>query len=262
MPTLQNTSADYRPVDLLDEDRPTRKQRLDPEIRRRLIEEHVPMVRRVAYRLASRYPSCVDVGDLVNMGMLGLIDAVDRFEEDRSISFSGYARIRVGGAIVDEMRKVDWVPRSVRDRGDRIREEREKLARELGRAPTEPELAAGLGVTEARLREMTDHSLIHNVVSMEEGIDEDHSIGDNIPADSETPGDALEASDFRARVRGAVGQLPERDRMIVELYYFKELGFKEIGQLLGVTESRVSQLHTRIMERLRPLLAGLHEEQD
>lgn len=261
MPTVHTTSRDAYALDLLDEERPTRKQRLDPEVRRKLIEEHVPMVRRVAYRLASRYPSCVDVDDLVNMGMLGLIDAVDRFEEDRSISFSGYARIRVGGAIVDEMRKVDWVPRSVRDRGDRIREEREKLARELGRAPTEREVAAGLGVSEARLREMADHSRIHNLVSMEDGADEDHSVGDSIPADDDTPVDVLEASDFRARVRGAVGQLPERDRMIVELYYFKEMGFKEIGQLLGVTESRVSQLHTRIMERLRPLLAALNDEQ-
>ncbi len=260
MAVVQKAQAQLRPFDFVDDERPTRKQRLDPAVRRKLIEDHVPMVRRVAYRLASRYPSCVDVGDLVNMGMLGLIDAVDRFEEDRSISFSGYARIRVQGAIVDEMRKVDWVPRSVRDRGDRIRVEKEKLRKGLGREPTEPELAKALGVSEERLRELADHSLIHNVVSMEEGADEDHSLGDSIAHEGDTPGDVLEASDFRARVRAAVGQLPERDRMIVELYYFKELGFKEIGQLLGVTESRVSQLHTRIMERLKPLLAAINEE--
>jgi RNA polymerase sigma factor for flagellar operon FliA len=242
------------PCAFFDEEIPTRKQRMDPASRQRLIEKHIPMVRKVAFRLASRYPSCVDAEDLVNMGMLGLIDAVDRFEEDRSISFSGYARIRVQGAIVDEMRKADWVPRSVRDRGDRIRVARDGLTRDLGRAPSETELAKHLGVSEERLRELTDHSLIHNVVSMEEGLDDDHTVGEAIASDAETPGEIAEQDDFRRGVRQAVGQLPERDRMIVELYYFREIGFKEIGQILGVTESRVSQLHTRIMGRLKPLL--------
>jgi RNA polymerase sigma factor for flagellar operon FliA len=260
MPHLHAHERPASPVEDFDEELPSRRQRLDPAVRRKLIEDHVPMVRRVAFRLASRYPSCVDVDDLINMGMLGLIDAVDRFEADRSISFTAYARIRVQGAIVDEMRKVDWVPRSVRDRGDRIKVSREKLSRDLGREPTEAELARDLGVSETRLRELNDHSLIHSVVSMQDGLDDDHNLGDLIPHEGATPGEVLEASDFRDRVRSAVGQLPERDRMIVDLYYFKELGFREIGQVLGVTESRVSQLHTRIMERLRPLLAGVNEE--
>lgn len=238
-------------------DPPTRNRRLDPRARTQLIERHVTMVRRVAYRMASRYPSCVDVEDLVNMGMLGLIDAVDRFEEDRSISFTAYARIRVKGAIVDEMRRADWVPRSVRDRGDRLRLAKEALAKDLGRDPTEPELAKHLGVSEDRLRELADHSLIHNVVSMEEGIDDEHTLGEAIPGENASPDADVELSDFRRTIREAVATLPERDRMIVEMYYFREMGFKEIGGALGVTESRVSQLHTRIMERLRPKLEAL-----
>lgn len=241
-------------------DAPVRARRLNPAARDALIQKYIPMVRKVAFRLASRLPSCVDVEDLVNMGMLGLIDAVDRFQEDRSISFGGYARIRVQGAIVDEMRKADWVPRSVRDRGDRILEAKASLQKSLGRAPTEAEVAQNLGVTEERLRELNQGSTIHNVVSIADGMDEDHSVGDAIPSPDETPSEIAEAADMRNRVRMAVGGLPERDRMIVELYYFREVGFKEIGQLLGVTESRVSQLHTRIMKNLRPMLEGVEAD--
>ncbi len=258
MPSTQPTSSETgAPTTVLTWENPIRKRRLDPQARTELLTRHIGMVRRVAFRMASRYPSCVDVEDLVNMGMLGLIDAVDRFEEDRSISFTAYARIRVKGAIVDEMRRTDWVPRSVRDRGDRLRQAREQLAKDLGRTPTEPELARQLGVSEERLRELADHSLIHNVVSMEEGAEDEHTLGDAIPGDTDAPDVEFEASDFRQAVRSAIGSLPERDRMIVEMYYFREIGFKEIGQMLGVTESRVSQLHTRIMERLRPKLAEL-----
>lgn len=250
-----------QPMELsLETDAPSRARRLDPAVRQALLAEHVPMVRRVATRMASRYPSCVDVEDLVNMGMFGLIDAVDRFEADRSLSFTAYARIRVKGAIVDEMRRTDWVPRSVRDRGDRIRESEVKLQRDLGRAPTEVELAAELGVTPARLLELQSNSQIHNVVSMEETIGEDHTLGEAIAGEWDAPDATTEAADFRNSVRAAIGSLPDRDRMIVELHYFREKGFREIGAILGVTESRVSQLHSRIMERLRPRLAELAGE--
>lgn len=261
--------ATARPLDArtsldvsLDADLPTRERRLDSSVRRDLLERHVGMVRRVASRMASRYPSCVDVDDLANMGMLGLIDAVDRFEADRSISFTAYARIRVKGAIVDEMRRTDWVPRSVRDRGDRIRIAKETLAKDLKRTATESEVAKYLGVSLERLRELAEISVIHNVMSMEEGIGEDHTISDVIAGDVSPPDAEVESSDFRTAIRAAVGSLPERDRMIVELYYFRELGFKEIGQVLGVTESRVSQLHTRIMQHLRPKLSEMADESE
>jgi RNA polymerase sigma factor FliA len=248
------------PIDLSAEgDAPSRKRRLDPAVRQAMLEQHVPMVRRVAFRMASRYPSCVDVEDLVNMGMFGLIDAVDRFEADRSLSFTAYARIRVKGAIVDEMRRADWVPRSVRDRGDRLQQAREELKRELGRDATEDEVAAKMGVSEARLQALNTNSQIHAVVSMEETIGEDNTLGEAIAGEWEAPDASIEAADFRNLIRAAIGGLPERDRMIVELHYFRERGFREIGSILGVTESRVSQLHTRIMERLRPKLAALVE---
>ncbi len=242
----------------LDEDANPRK--LDSRAREALILQYYPMVRRVAYRMVSRFPSCVDVDDLVNIGVMGLIDAVDRFEPDRSISFAGYARIRVQGAIVDEMRKNDWVPRSVRDRGDRIKDAKVQLAAHLGRDPTEPELATFLGVSEDRLRELNDGSTIHNVVSMDEGSGDDHTLGDVIACLLDGPESIVESASLRTRVRDSIATLPDRDKMIVELYYFRELGFKEIGEKLGVTESRISQLHTRIMERLRAKLASVADE--
>lgn len=238
----------------------THPRTLDPRAREALILQYYPMVRRVAYRMVSRFPSCVDVDDLVNIGVMGLIDAVDRFEPDRSMSFAGYARIRVQGAIVDEMRKNDWVPRSVRDRGDRIQQAKVQLATDLGREPTEPELATFLGVSEERLRELNDGSAIHSVVSMDEGSDDDHTLGDLIACLLDGPETIVETASLRNRVREGIATLPDRDKMIVELYYFRDLGFKEIGEKLGVTESRISQLHTRIMERLRAKLAAVASE--
>lgn len=228
----------------------TATARLTAEEREKLILDHYPMVRRVAYRLVSRYPSCVEADDLVTIGMLGLIDAVDRFEHDRSISFSAYARIRVQGAIVDELRKVDWVPRSVRNRADRISKSRELLQERLGRPPTSAELAEHLGVEVTRLQEMIRDSTVRTLVSMDEGGDDEDPVRDHLAADEEDPLEHAMKSHLREVVCEAINELPERERNLVEMYYYRDLTFKEIGQILGVTESRVSQLHSRLKKRL------------
>ena len=141
--------------------------------REELILQHYPMVRRVAYRMVSRYPSCIEADDLVTIGTLGLIDAVDKFEESRSVSFSAYARIRVQGAILDELRKTDWVPRSVRNRFSRIQETKQNLREKLGRDPKEEEVAQALGVGVERLREMIQGATVRTLVSMEEGSEDE-----------------------------------------------------------------------------------------
>lgn len=228
--------------------------------RNALIVRYLPMVRKVAYRMVSRFPSCVDVDDLVSIGMLGLIDAVDRFQHERSASFAAYARIRVQGAILDELRKSDWVPRSVRDRVDRIQSVREELGRDLGRAPTEVEVATTLGVSEDRLREMIDGSTIRAVVSLEDGLDDDHSLSDLLAAPEDTPDEDLRKNRLRAAIRKCLDHLTARERMVVELHYFRDMNFKEIGETLGVTESRVSQIHTRMKQRLEEHLAALLTE--
>jgi len=238
---------------------PNAPARLSVEEREKLILDHYPMVRRVAYRLVSRYPSCVEADDLVTIGMLGLIDAVDRFEHDRSISFSAYARIRVQGAIVDELRKVDWVPRSVRNRADRITKSRELLQERLQRPPTAEELAEHLGVEVTRLQEMIRDSTVRTLVSMDEGGDDEDPVRDHLAAEDVDPLQFAMQSHLREVVRDAIGELPERERNLVEMYYYRDLTFKEIGKILGVTESRVSQLHSRLKKRLMARLQKASE---
>ena len=218
--------------------------------REELILQHYPMVRRVAYRMVSRYPSCIEADDLVTIGTLGLIDAVDKFEESRSVSFSAYARIRVQGAILDELRKTDWVPRSVRNRFSRIQETKQGLREKLGRDPKEEEVAEALGVEVERLREMIQGATVRTLVSMEEGSEDEESVGSTLPSAEPTPLEAATKEHLREMVRARVTDLPERERQIVDMYYFQELTFREIGQILGITESRVSQLHSRMKARM------------
>jgi RNA polymerase sigma factor for flagellar operon FliA len=227
---------------------------LNPQKRDVLILEYYPMVRRVAYRMVRRLPSCVEADDLIHVGVLGLIDAVDRYEPGLASSFGGYVRMRVQGAMLDEMRKNDWVPRSVRNRAALLQRETAALAEELGRAPTPSELAKRLHMTEAQVEEMARNSRIRSLVSMEEETDAGTTVGEMLASDDLGPVEnVLRAARIQA-VRAAVAQLPERDRAIAELYYFRDVNMKDIAEILGVTESRVSQLHTRIKDRIRARL--------
>lgn len=229
--------------------------------REQLILSHYPMVRRVAFRMVSRYPSSIEADDLITIGTLGLIDAVDKFESGRSVSFSAYARIRVQGAILDELRKADWVPRSVRNRFSKLQEAKKSLFEELGREPSEDELAAHMDVSVERLREIKARATVRTVVSMEESKDDDkNSIGNTLPSPEPTPLEAATREHLRGVVRSKVSDLPERERQIVDMYYFQELTFREIGQILGITESRISQLHSRLKSRLNADLETLLEK--
>lgn len=219
--------------------------------RDQLILEYYPMVRQVAYRMARRFPQCVDADDLVNIGMIGLIDAVDRYQADRAPSFAAYARIRVQGAIVDEMRKNDWVPRSVRDRAAMIDRTRRELKEKLNRDPTTSEVAERLGVAKERLLELMQNANIRVLVSTEEGGDDDVSVGERLKSNVEDPEERTAREHLGAIVRTVIGELPEREQVIAEMYYFHDRTFKEIAAALNVTESRVSQLHTRMKKRIK-----------
>lgn len=229
--------------------------------REELILAHYPMVRKVAYRMVSRFPSCVEADDLVTIGTIGLIDAVDKFEEDRSISFGAYARIRVQGAILDELRKQDWVPRSVRSRHHKVRAAKDALTEELGRSPSHDELAGSLSVSPARLHEIIRDSTVRVLVSMEERQGEsEERVEDSLISSLPTPQDEATRGRVASMVAEALADLPARERQLVDLYYFKDLTFKEIGQVLDVTESRVSQLHTRLKNRLYSRLQAVMEQ--
>jgi RNA polymerase sigma factor for flagellar operon FliA len=225
--------------------------------RNELILKYYPMVRRVAYRMAKRYPRCVDADDLVHIGTLGLIDAVDRFETNRFETFDAYARLRVQGAIVDEMRKNDWVPRSVRDRANRINRSRKELTTQLDRKPSLAELADFMGVDEARMVQLIETADVRTLVSTEEGSDEGSTIGDTIASEGESLEATVTREDTNSAVRGVLtDSLSERDQVIIRMYYYEDSTFREIAQYLGVTESRVSQLHSRIKRRLAEPLAA------
>ncbi len=230
--------------------------RLSPSERDELILKYYPMVRRVAYRMAKRYPRCVDADDLVHIGTLGLIDAVDRFESNRFETFDAYARLRVQGAIVDEMRKNDWVPRSVRDRANRIDRARQELKAQLDRAPTLSELADFLGVDDERMAELIRTADVRVLVSTEEGDEDEGTIGDKLASDSEGLESTVSRRDLDNAIRAVLSDnLSERDQAIIRLYYYEDATFREIANILGVTESRVSQLHTRIKRRLEEHLS-------
>lgn len=223
--------------------------------RDQLILEYYPMVRQVAYRMARRFPQCVDVDDLINIGIIGLIDAVDRYQPERAPSFSAYARIRVQGAIVDEMRKNDWVPRSVRDRSALIQRSKQALELKLGRVPTSAEVAADLGIDRDRLLGMIENANIRVLVSTEEGGGDESTIGEKLRSTDEGPDEIAAREHLGSIVRDVISELPEREQVIAEMYYFHDKTFKEIAAALQVTESRVSQLHTRMKKRIKEAMA-------
>jgi RNA polymerase sigma factor for flagellar operon FliA len=221
-----------------------------------LILEHYPMVRRVAYRMVSRYPSCVEVDDLVSIGVQGLIEAVDRYEADRNASFAAYARIRVKGTILDALRESDWVPRSVRDRNGTLSKSRDHLRRNLGTEPTATQLADHLGLEVSALHDYIKQSTPLVLVSSAEQQDEDgQSVGDRIADNGPSPEVQAAGSFMTEAIDNALADLPDRERQIVELYYRQGVTFREIGERLNVTESRVCQLHARLKRRLESRLA-------
>jgi RNA polymerase sigma factor for flagellar operon FliA len=223
-----------------------------------LILTYYPMVYRVARRMAARYPSSVDLDDLVSIGTMGLIDAAERYDAELGSSFGGYARIRVQGAIVDALRKADWVPRSVRNRARNLTHSKSLLEARLGRPATRDELARELDMDPSALENYHRDANILTLVSMEESrAESDQRIADTLRSDTTTPDSVALNQGVRGQVADAISQLPERDQLIVRLYYYQDWSFKEIGEQLGVTESRVSQLHSRIKRRLREVL---HDE--
>jgi RNA polymerase sigma factor for flagellar operon FliA len=216
----------------------------DRELRNRLVVRYSPLVKYVAGRIRPGLPQSVDSADLLSDGVIGLMDAVDKFEPARGLQFQTYAVPRIRGAIIDGLRATDWVPRSVRTKLRDIERARTALEDRLGRTPDDREIAAELGISVAALGEIHSKASYTGVAHLDDpGMGEDQ-----MPAAMELdPDDA----DMREVLVHAIRELPERDQIILTLYYFETLTLSEIGQVLGVTESRVSQLHTRCALTLR-----------
>jgi len=234
----------------------------DQGIRDRLILTYAPLVKYVAGRLGSGLPAHVDEGDLVSYGLLGLIGAIERFDPTRDIKFETYAISRIKGAIIDELRALDWVPRSVRSRAREIERAIAELESKLGRAPNDEEISAKVGITVEELEDSLTEISRSSIAALDELWTVSGEGGDQVSlldtiedTDGPNPQDALAQTELREALGEAIARLPEREKLVITLYYYEELTLREIGEVLGVTESRVSQLHTKAILRLKARLA-------
>ena len=225
-----------------------------------LLTDHMPLVKRLAHQMKAKLPPSVEVDDLIQAGMIGLLDAIQRYEENHGAQFETYAVLRIRGAMLDELRSSDWMPRSTRQNMRKVEQAMHALQQSLGRPPSESEVAKELKLSLGDYQEMLGDSGGHQLLyyedfrSDEEGND---SFLDRYAVDDEDPLRALMESDFRQAVIDAIDALPEREKMLMGLYYEEELNLKEIGAVMGVSESRVSQLHTQAVARLRTFLKEL-----
>ena len=234
----------------------------DQKLRDRLILTYAPLVKYVAGRLGSGLPAHVDDDDLVSYGLLGLIGAIERYDPDRDVKFETYAIARIKGAIIDELRSLDWVPRSVRSRAREIERAIGELEAKLGRGPTDEEISAKIGITTGELEDSLTEISRTSIAALDElwtisGAGDQIALIDTIEDTAgPSPTAALDETELREAIADAIARLPEREKLVVTLYYYEELTLREIGEVLGVTESRVSQLHTKAILRLKARLAG------
>jgi RNA polymerase sigma factor for flagellar operon FliA len=233
------------------------------ELRDRLILTYAPLVKYVAGRLGAGLPAHVDESDLVSYGLLGLIDAIERYDTARDVKFETYAIARIRGAIIDELRSMDWVPRSVRSRAREIERAIAQLEARLMRAPTDEEIAKKLGLSEGELDDALLEISRSSIAALDElwssptGTGDPVSLGDSLEdPNAVEPGTEMETTELKEMIGESIASLPEREKLVITLYYYEELTLREIGEVLGVTESRVSQLHTKAILRLKARLTS------
>jgi len=223
-----------------------------------LVQRFAPLVKRIAYHLMARLPSSVQVDDLVQNGMMGLLDAINRFEAGMGAQFETYAAQRVRGAMLDGLRENDWLPRSLRRDFRRIEVAISQLEQEYGRAPSENELASALGMTLADYQKMLQDARGHQLISFEDMVEdgEEDFLERHLSDNSSEPSKLLEDENLRQALVQGIEALPEREKMMMALYYEQDLNLREIGEVMGVTESRVCQLHSQAVARLRVRIFG------
>ena len=229
--------------------------------REEILRRHLPLVRRVVQRLAARKPPHIETDDLVSWGIVGLLDAIVKYDAKKEASFSTYAQFRIRGAILDHLRSLDWVPRSVRQKASLIEKVSHRLEGTLGRPPVEEEIAAELGVSldayQGLLTKVGEMSLF-SLEDLGFGAGEERfSFERALEEGDADPLGTLLTRERVAIVAQAIGRLPERERTVVTLYYHEELTMKEVGGVLGLTESRVSQLHSQAVLRMKGYLGEL-----
>jgi RNA polymerase sigma factor FliA len=235
------------------------------ELRDRLIVQYSPLVKYVAGRVSVGLPHTIEQSDLVSYGIFGLIDAIEKFDHQRAIKFETYAITRVKGAIIDELRSIDWVPRSVRAKARAIEKAYAKLEAEQLRTPTDGEVARELGLSEEELQAQFSQISFVGIVALDEVLaggerGESTTLGDTLADRRDGPMQAFEVEEMKQILAGAINRLGDREKIVLTLYYYEGLTLAEIGQVLGVTESRVCQIHTKAVLQLRSRMVLTEKE--
>jgi RNA polymerase sigma factor FliA len=241
--------------------------KITPEQKDKLIMEYAPLIRFIAQKIAVRLPSHIELDDLISSGVIGLMDAIEKYDPERDNKFKTYAEFRIRGAILDELRAQDWVPRSVRDKAKLVDRTLVQLEAELGRTPDDFEVADRLNITVDEYYDLINQVRPVSVLSIDESatfssVDKVSILSLLESCKLNNPLSQLKIKSVKEIVTKAIEDLPERQRLVLSLYYYEDLNLKEIGKVLRVTESRVSQLHAQAVTRLRAKLAAHFETPD
>ena len=222
-----------------------------------IVIQYADLVKKMAYQVKAKLPASVEIDDLIQAGMIGLLDAASRYQENKGAQFKTYASQRIHGSMMDELRSADWLPRSIRKQMRDVEKAIHGLQQRMGRAPTESEVAMQLKISISEYHQLLTECGGHQLIYFEDfqkTDDEDHFLDRHVKNDSSDVINVLLASGFKGALKDAVDKLPEREKLLMGLYYEQELNLKEIGAVMNVTESRVSQLHSQAVARIRSIL--------
>ena len=235
----------------------------EPSTKEEIILQHLDLVKYIALRLAPRLPADTSVDDLFNAGIIGLMDAIDKFDPSQQIQFKTYAKIRIKGAMLDEIRSMDWVPRSLRQKSGSLEQTFAALEKKLGRQPTDDQVATELNISLDDYYKLLDEIKSISVLPMEilDALQESQTES-QLGIQSDSPVQAIYREQIRHKLAEAIGSLSKNEQLVLSLYYYDELTMKEIGVILGYTESRISQLHTKAVLRLRTRLTRSFKKED
>lgn len=221
------------------------------EIKKEIIIKYINLVKIISGRLYNYYASNIEYEDLMSYGVIGLIDAIDKFDRTKNIKFETYASIRIRGSIIDQIRNLDWVPRSIRQKSKVLKDAYEVLDQKLGREPSNAEIAEYLGKTEPEIKSMFDETSVFNVMSIEDDFKDNFKIQLKDETIDSSPEESAIKNDTLRELEVAIEKLSERDKIIINLYYYEGLTYKEIGEILKISESRVSQIHSKAIVKMR-----------
>lgn len=243
----------------------SRKKELTVKERNVIIEKHLPMIQCVARRISSRLPAHINYNDLISSGVIGLMDAIKKYDPSRNNKFKTYAEFRVRGAILDSLRSQDWTPRSIRDKAKKIDKVTKILEQKLSRPPNEKEIASALDISLEEYHQMISQTKEVSVVSIDESPVFNHIDKDAVfrmLEDADSSLSQINRKSIHKLIISAINELPERQRIVLSLYYYEEFNLRKIGKILKVTESRVSQLHAQAIERLKSKLMNKVGKED